>query len=257
MTNRQPHDPARDGDLLSEVYDEWHAEHPDTEATVEFLARLAGNGPVLELGPGTGRLALPLAEGGLEVHGIEASERMVDRTRAKLGGDRVGITIGDFADVGVEGRFRLVFAAFNTFTNLFTQEDQVRCFANVARHLTTDGSFVIEALVPSPELVTAGHGVNVLQVEADNVVLGASSYDRVTQQLRMTYLVLEEGRVRLIPLHARFVWPAELDLMARLARLELKERWGGWRGEPFTANSTNQVSVYRAAEMRSGRQPGA
>jgi SAM-dependent methyltransferase len=244
MTNPQPHDPARDGDLLSAVYDEWHAEHPDTEATLKFLARLAGDGPVLELGPGTGRLALPLAERGLEVHGIEASGRMVDRMRAKPGGDRVGITIGDFADVGVEGRFRLVFAVFNTFTNLFTQEDQVRCLANVARHLTTDGSLVIEALVPGPELVKSGHGINVLQVDTDSVVLGASTYDRVTQQLRMSYLVFDERRMRLIPLHARFMWPAELDLMARLAGLELKERWGGWRNELFTADSRNQVSVY-------------
>jgi SAM-dependent methyltransferase len=201
---------------------------------------------VLELGPGTGRLALPLAERGLEVHGIEASEQMVDRMRAKPGGDRVRITIGDFAEVGVEGRFRLVFAAFNTFTNLFTQEDQVRCLANVARHLTTDGSLVIEALVPGPELVKSGHGINVLQVDTDSVVLGASTYDRVTQQLRMSYLVFDERRMRLIPLHARFMWPAELDLMARLAGLELKERWGGWRSEPFTADSRNQVSVYVA-----------
>jgi SAM-dependent methyltransferase len=244
MAEPPPYDPARDGDLLSDVYDKWHGEHPDTEATVEFLARLAGPGPVLELGPGTGRLAVPLIERGIEVHGIEASRRMAERMRAKPGGDRLRITIGDFADVGVDETFTLVFAAFNTFTNLFTEEDQVRCFANVARHLTANGSFVLEALVPSADLVKAGHGVNVLQVDADNVVLGASTYDRVTQQLRMTYVVFDEKGVRLIPLHARFVWPAELDLMARLAGLHLKERWGGWRGEPFTADSKSQVSAY-------------
>jgi SAM-dependent methyltransferase len=250
MSEPRPYDPAREGDLLSGVYDEWHREHPDTEATVEFLARLAGPGPVLELGPGTGRLAIPLVERGIEVHGIEASTQMAERMQAKPGGDRIQLTIGDFADLGVDGRFRVVFAAFNTFTNLFTQEDQVRCFANVSRHLTQDGSFVLEALVPSPDLVKAGHGVNVLQVNADNVVMGVSTYDRVSQQLRMMYLVFEERRMRLIPLHARFVWPAELDLMARLAGLQLKERWGAWRGEPFTAESKSQVSVYVLAEPR-------
>jgi SAM-dependent methyltransferase len=250
MTEPRPNDPARDGDLMSEVYDEWHGEHPDTEATVEFLARLAGPGPVLELGPGTGRLALPLVERGVQVHGIEASPRMAERMRAKPGGERVRIMLGDFADVGVDGAFTVVFAAFNTFTNLFTREDQVRCFANVARHLTADGSFVIEALVPSPEMMKAGHTVNVLQVDADNVVLGASFYDRVSQQLRMVYLVFDERRVRLIPLHARFVWPAELDLMARLAGLRLQERWEGWRREEFTAESRNQVSVYVPQDAR-------
>lgn len=244
MSEAESHDPRRDGDLLAEVYDEWHAEHPDTEATVEFLSRLAGDGPVLELGAGTGRIAIPLAERGIEVHGIEASPAMAERLRAKPGGGRVRITFGDFADVDVDARFTLAFAVFNTFTNLVTQEDQLRCFANIAEHLTDRGSFVIEALVPDPDLVSTGHGITVLKVEIDDLVLAASRYDRVSQRLRLMYMILDRERPRLIPLNARFVWPSELDLMARLAGLSLKERWQGWRGEPFTAESRNHVSVY-------------
>jgi SAM-dependent methyltransferase len=238
------YDPRRDGDLLAEVYDTWHGEHPDTDATVEFLARLAGSGPVLELGPGTGRIAIPLAERDLQIHGIEASPAMVERLKAKPGGQQVLVTLGDFADVGVEGRFTLAFAVFNTFTNLVNQEDQARCFANVAERLTGDGAFVIETLVPSADLVSTGQRINVLQVEADKLVLAASRYDRVSQRLRMLYVILEGGRLRLIPLNARLVWPSELDLMARLAGLRLRERWGGWLGEPFTAENRNHVSVY-------------
>jgi SAM-dependent methyltransferase len=238
------YDPGRDGDLLSSVYDEWHADHPETDATVEFLARLADSGPVLELGPGTGRIAIPLAERGLQIHGIEASPAMVERLKAKPGGEQVRVTLGDFADMGVEGRFTLAFAVFNTFTNLVSQEDQVRCFVNVAERLTDDGAFVIEALLPHADLVSTGHGMSVLQVEADKLVLAASRYDRVSQRLRMLYVIVEGGRLRLIPLNARLVWPSELDLMARLAGLRLRERWGGWLGEPFTADSRNHVSAY-------------
>lgn len=237
--------PSTYGDRWAGIYDEWGGTLPlDTEQTVECLAALAGEGPVLELAIGTGRVSLPLAERGLEVHGVDASEAMVARLREKPGGDRIPVAIGDFADVPADGRFALVFVVFNTFFGLLTQDDQSRCFANVAEHLTDDGLFVLEAFVPDLGRFDRGQRVSTTGVELDEIVLHADVHDPVGQVVFSQHVVIREGGVRLYPVKIRYAWPPELDLMARLGGLELRDRWAGWRREPFTAQSTKHVSVY-------------
>jgi SAM-dependent methyltransferase len=235
------------GERIAEVYDRLPHLPRDTDAAVGFLAGLAGAGPVLELGIGTGRLALPLAARGLAVHGIDASPAMVARLRAKPGGERIPVTLGDFKDVAADGRFALIFVAFNTFFGLPSQEDQVRCFAAVAEHLTPGGVFVLEAFVPDPTLFDHGQRVEVTDVEADRVYLAASVHDAVEQRARSMHVVLSADGVRLYPVQVRYAWPSELDLMARLAGLRRRERWGGWSRQAFTARSPAHVSVYERA----------
>jgi SAM-dependent methyltransferase len=232
------------GERIADIYDELYAEMLDTESTVEFLAKLAGDGPVLELAVGTGRVALPLAERGMEVRGIDSSESMVDALRAKEGGDRIPVTMGDFADVGVEGTFTLIFVVFNTLFALTSQEEQVRCFRNVAEHLEEGGHFVVEVFVPDLARFDRGQRVSADRVEVDRVVLEASLHDPVGQRVVSQHVVIGESGNRMVPVHIRYAWPPELDLMARLAGLSLTDRWGGWRGEFFTADSTRHVSVY-------------
>ncbi len=239
------YDAATYGDRIADVYDEWTArEGIETDAAVGVLAELAGAGPVLELAVGTGRIALPLAERGLEVHGIDASQTMVDRLRAKPGGDRVRVTMGDFADVPVEGSFSLVFVVFNTLFALPSQEDQVRCFENVAPRLAGGGAFLVEAFVPDPTRFERGQRTSTIDVDVDQVFLEASRHDSVNQRTKSQQVVISEAGIKLYPVQVRYAWPAELDLMARLAGLRLRERWGGWRREPFTAASTQHVSIY-------------
>jgi SAM-dependent methyltransferase len=209
---------------------------------VEFLSDLAGTGPVLELGIGTGRVALPLARRGHEVHGIDASEAMVEKLRAKTG--EIPVIIGDFAELDVGGEFHLVYVVFNTFFALLSQEDQVRCFSNVARRLREGGVFVIEAFVPDMTRWDQDQRVEALGVENDSVILGVSRHDPVGQRVSSNHLVVSEMGVKMYPVRLRYAWPSELDLMARLAGLRLRERWGGWRREPFTASSVKHVSVY-------------
>ena len=217
-----------------------------TEAeTVAFLAERARGGPALELAIGTGRIALPLAATGVRVDGVELSEPMVGRLRAKPGGDRLAVTIGDMADVPVEGRYRLVYLVFNTLFNLLTQDEQVRCFANVAQRLDDDGVFVVEAFVPAwLHRLRDGQHVDAERVEVDRVVLDVGRHDPLTQTLDESHVELSAAGVRVGPIVTRYAWPAELDLMARLAGLRLRERWGGWSGQPFTAESRDHVSVY-------------
>jgi SAM-dependent methyltransferase len=232
------------GERMAEVYDQWPGLPQNAEAVVACLARLAGRGPVLELGIGTGRIALPLAQHGLDVHGIDASPAMVAQLRAKPGGERIPVTIGNFADMAVEGRFALIFVVFNTFFGLLSQDDQVRCFLRVAQHLMDDGVFVIEAFVPDLARYDRGQRVGALEVETNHVHLLASQHDPVQQHVMSQHVVLSEQGVRLYPVQVRYAWPSELDLMARLAGLRLRHRWAGWAGEPFTATSGNHVSVY-------------
>lgn len=239
--------PETYGDRIADVYDDWYSEQAhflDTEGAVEALTGLAGPGPVLELAVGTGRLALALAERGLEVHGIDASEAMVAKLRGKPGGDRVRVTIGDFADVGVEGRYPLVFVAFNTFFALLTQDDQVRCFENVAARLTADGVFALEVFFPDLARFDRGQRANANIVEVDRVVLDASRHDPIAQRVASQHISITASGVRLFPVNVRYAFPSELDLMARLAGLRLRDRWGGWRHEPFTEQSGRHVSVY-------------
>jgi SAM-dependent methyltransferase len=241
--------PSTYGDRIAGAYDEWFRLPTDTEEAVEFLAGMAGTGPVLELGIGTGRIALPLVERGIEVRGVDASESMVARLREKPGGDRVMVTMGDFADVGqlMEGRFSLVFVVFNTFFGLLTQDDQVRCFQGVARHLANDGAFVMQAFVPDIPRFDRGQRVEAMDVGTDIVHLEASRYDPVTQRVHSQHIVVEEGQTRLFPVSLRFSYPSELDLMARLAGMQLRERWGGWDRKPFDSASQIHISVWERA----------
>jgi SAM-dependent methyltransferase len=239
--------PETFGERFADVYDAWtRSRLPDgkTLESVDVLADLAAGGTVLELAIGTGRVALPLAARGLSVHGIDASEAMVAKLREKPGGDAIPVTIGDFADVGVDGSFDLVFLVFNTLFNLTSQDDQVRCFRKVARHLTASGVFVVETFVPDIAGFVDGQAVRVDQVASDSVVLEASVHDPVAQTVDYQYIVITQDGTRLYPVRMRYAWPSELDLMARLAGLELRERWGGWDRAPFTASSSGHVSVY-------------
>lgn len=217
----------------------------DEIAAVTFLEQLAGPGPALELGIGTGRIALRLAARGIRVDGIDLSPAMVDQLRAKPGGDQLSVTIGDLADVPVPGTYRLIFVVFNTLFNLLTQEDQVRCFKNVAAHLTGDGSFVVEALVPAFLYRLRNHQyVDAEAIEVDEVRLDVLRHDAATQMLEESHVSLSQAGVRLNPVVQRYAWPSELDLMARIAGLRLKGRWGGWDREPFNSDSSAHVSVY-------------
>jgi SAM-dependent methyltransferase len=236
--------PATYGDRIADVYDAFYEETLDTDRAVEALADLAAGGPVLELAIGTGRLAVPLVERGLEVHGIDASERMVEKLRAKPGGEAIKVTMGDFADVPVEGEYRLVFIAFNTLFALLTQEDQLRCFANVAQHLTEDGAFVVEAFFPDLARFDREQRVHANWVDSGRVMLDASRHDAIEQRVDTQHVVITEEGTRLYPVSIRYAFPSELDLMARLAGLRLRERWGSWKREPFTAQSGRHVSVY-------------
>ena len=233
-----------DYDRMAEVYDEWFGVPSDTEDTVNFLTDLGGPGPVLELGIGTGRVALPLAQRGYEVHGIDASEAMVEKLRGKSGGEGIPVTIGDFAELDIEGEFSLVYVVFNTFFALLSQEDQLRCFSSVARRLREGGVFVIEAFVPDMTRWDRDQRMEARHVESDSVVLDAASHDPVEQRVASNHLVISQAGVKMYPVRLRYAWPSELDLMARVAKLRLRERWGGWRREPFSASSVKHVSVY-------------
>lgn len=237
-------DPAEYGDQWAAMYDRIHTpSRVGTAKAVEALARLAKGGRVLELGIGTGRLALPLAAQGLEVCGIDASEAMVAQLRAKPGGGTVPVVIGDFADACIEGRFDLVVLALNTLFNAPTHDAQRRCVANAARHLAEDGALVVEAFVPG---MAADQIACALDVEGIHVVLEATHHDLVTQQVRSARVVIDERHgVQTLPVKIRYAWPSEIDLMARLAGLDLADRWGGWSGEPFTCHSKAHVSIYR------------
>ncbi len=244
MTGR---DPSTYGDRMADVYDQWFGTPEDAEDAAGFLSGLAGPGPALELGIGTGRVALPLARGGTEVSGIDASEAMVERLRSKPGGGDIPVAFGDFAEVGVEETFSLVYVVFNTFFALLTQEDQARCFANVARRLDAGGTFVVQAFVPDPARFASGQTVQTKHVGTDEVVLECSRHDPVRQRVDSQNVVMREDGARLYPVSIRYAWPSELDLMARLADLRLRERWADWNRGPFTAHSTGHVSVYEKA----------
>ena len=213
------------------------------EPVVALLAELAGDGPALELGIGTGRIALPLSGRGVRVHGIDLSEAMVARLRAKPGGAEIGVTIGDFATATVEGTFSLAYLVFNTINNLTTQDEQVACFRNVAAHLRRGGCFVIEVGVPDLQRLPFGETIRPFALTDTH--LGFDEYDVVGQGLISHHYTGAGGRFEKWSVPFRYVWPSELDLMARLAGMTLRERWSGWRREPFTRESTKHVSVWQ------------
>ena len=231
------------GERVADLYDELYGAL-DPGPAASFLADLAGAGPALELGIGTGRVALPLKERGVEVHGIDASPAMVERLRAKPGGADLPVTIGDFADVAPAGPFSLVFVVFNTLFALPTQDDQVRCFGNVAARLAPGGRFVVEAFVPDLTRFHHDQALLVTAVEVGGVRIDASRHDRLAQRISAQHVIVGERGVRLVPVELRYAWPAELDLMARVAGLRHAGRWGGWAMQPFTAASGVHVSVY-------------
>lgn len=237
--------PSTYGDRVGDVYDDMVAEIGlDTEGAVNLLAGLAGGGPALELAIGTGRIAIPLRERSIDVEGIDASEAMVAKLRAKPGGADIRVSIGDFADLAVEGQYRLVFVVYNTFWALLTQEYQARCVRNVGEHLTPDGVFLVEAFVPDPARFDRGQRLHTRTIDSHRVQLDASTHDPARQRVSSQQIVLQDGGgVSMYPVEIRYVWPSELDLMARLAGLRLRDRWGGWRREAYTGEGRH-ISVY-------------
>ncbi|MFA4987300.1 MAG: class I SAM-dependent methyltransferase [Candidatus Brocadiia bacterium] len=230
------------GEKIAHIYDEWYPTC-DTVA-VQTLCELARGGKVLELGIGTGRFALPLRERGVDIHGIDASPAMVAKLRAKPGGSEIPVTMGNFADVAVEGKYSLVFIAFNTFFALLTQEEQVRCFCSVSDHLAPGGMFLVEAFVPDLSRFAGGQAFRTVGVDDGEVRLDASLHDPMLQQVVSQHIVINENGIKLYPVNLRYAWPSELDLMAQLAGLNLKNRWANWDKSPFTASSGKHISVY-------------
>jgi hypothetical protein len=233
---------------VAATYDDSTAAMSTPEAVdpvVRFLAALAGSGRALELGIGTGRIAVPLAVHGVPVHGIELSRAMAARIAGKPGGDSVGVTIGDFATATVDGTFSLAFVVFNTIMNLTTQEAQVACFRNVSAHLEPGGYFVIEVEVPGLQRLAPGQVIQDFRVSEER--WGLDEYDVVNQGVTSHHFRFRDGEVRRTSIPFRYAWPAELDLMAQIAGMELRERWDGWTREPFTAESRQHVSVWQKA----------
>jgi SAM-dependent methyltransferase len=226
-------------------YDESAAEMFDSEAVdpvVDLLVEIAGGGRALELGIGTGRIALPLAQRGVPVHGIDVSKAMVARLHAKPGGEDIGVTIGDFATTTVDGSFSLAYLVFNTIMNLTTQAAQVACFRNAAAHLEPGGCFVVEVGVPGLQRLPPGETIHAFQVSETR--WGFDEYDIANQGMTSHHFEIVDGRVECLSVPFRYAWPSEYDLMAELAGMSLRERWGGWKREPFTSDSHKHVSVW-------------
>jgi SAM-dependent methyltransferase len=254
------YDASTYGDRFADVYDDWYGDVTDVGACTRHLAALAashGGGPVLELGVGSGRLAIPLSELGVEVHGIDASAAMVERLRAKPGGTAITVSLGDMADLELPGAppFSVAFVAFNTFFNLPTEAAQRRCLERVSQLLAPDGVFVIEAFVPRDD-VGAGAEASVAprRITADEVVLTVSRVDEAAQTISGQHVHLREDGVRLRPWHLRYATPAQLDDLATAAGFALDARAGGWDGEAFTASCGVHVSTYRRANVRDVRE---
>jgi SAM-dependent methyltransferase len=239
---------AEDGyfpEPIAAYYDEGYSymfEPTVVDPAVEVLAGLAAGGRALELGIGTGRIALPLARRGVAVHGIDLSRAMVARLRAKPGGEAIGVTVGDFATARADGRFTVAYLVFNTIMNLTTQAAQVACFRNVAAHLEPGGCFVIEVMIPDLRRLPSGQYVVPFHVSP--TLWAFDVYDIATQTMNSNYVEVIDGRGEYRSIPFRYVWPAELDLMAQLAGLRLRERWDGWTREPFTSESRQHVSIW-------------
>ena len=240
----QGYEPETYGQRIAEVYDELYDQAFDKASASSFLAERARGGPVLELAVGTGRMALELVDKGLEVHGIDISEAMVERLRAKPGGDKVRVTMGDFTDVAVESDYPLIYLVFNTIFALPTQDEQIRCLENVAQHLTDDGVFVLECFVPDMTRYTRHQNLEVVDVGVDRVMLDASRHDPVTQTVKSQHVFVSDEGTKVYPVFLRYAYPPELDVMARVAGLALRERYSDWKGSPFTSDARSHVSVY-------------
>jgi SAM-dependent methyltransferase len=230
------------GERIAGVYDDWYAEFDP--AAIQTLAELARGGPALELGIGTGRIAIPLQNSGVTVQGVDASEAMVARLHAKPGGEKIPVTMGNFAEVAIDGQFSLIYVVFNTFFSLLTQEEQVHCFQNVARHLGREGVFVIEAFVPDMTRFTAGQAMRVNRIGDNEVQIDVSQHEQDRQLITSQHVLLLENGTRFYPVKIRYVWASEMDLMARLSGLLLKERWSDWKKSEFSADSGKHISMY-------------
>lgn len=231
---------------IAHDYDALYADQWDTEGAVDCLVDLADGGPVLEFGIGTGRLAVPMSERGLEVHGIDGSAEMVARLRAKPGGESIPVTIGNFAEAHAGGKFSLVVLAVNTVFALPDQESQVACFRNAARHLAPRGRFVLEAWVPDPGGFRDHRQVRPRVIQPDMVSIETADLDQAEQIMRTTQVVFSRGGASLYPATHRYAWPAELDLMGQLAGFGREFRWEDWSRRDFTRDSRSHVTVYRA-----------
>lgn len=236
-------DPAAYGRTTADDYDDLYVEHDSTTA-VNLLAELGGDGPVLELGIGTGRLALPLSARGIEVHGIEGSPEMVSALRRKAGGENIPVVLGDFAEVSAGSGFSLAVLAINTVFALPSQDAQVRCFRNVASQLRHGGRFVVEAWVPDVGAFRNGTAVRPVGLHEGRVELEIAKLQPASQSMWTTKVHLTEQGVRLVPANHRYAWPAEMDLMARLAGMRLSQRWSSWDKAPFTDHSFAHISVW-------------
>ncbi len=230
------------GEAIAEVYDDWYPTANDD--CIELLASLGKSVRVLELGIGTGRVAIPLKSRGVDIQGIDASPAMAERLKRKEPGSSIPVTMGDFSLMSVDGTFGLIFIVFNTFFALTTQESQTRCMKSVARHLDRDGRFVMEAFVPDTARFVDGQAVRVTKLETDRVQLDVSIHDRVLQQVSSQHVVISRAGVELYPVLIRYAWPSELDAMADAAGMKLIARWEDWRKSPFSTKSGGHVSVY-------------
>ena len=232
------------GDQIADVYDDLYPPPADLSTAVSFLKDFAGSGPALELGIGTGRFALPLCATGVDVHGIDASAAMVSKLRAKPGGDRIPVTAADFSKFDLGKRYRLIYVVFNTFFGLLTQDAQVTCFQSVARNLDDGGAFVLEAFVPDPSRFDRGQRVSVTSLGTDSVQLEVSQHSAISQRAQSYHVIMSDDRVRLYPVNVRYAFVSELDLMARIAGLRLRERWANWDRSPFGDGAAKHISVW-------------
>lgn len=238
----QPHDPKESfNQQIAARYDD--RLRGDEDVAAAFLNEFTGNGAALEFAIGTGRIALPLAQTGARVDGIELSEAMVERLRSKPGGKGINVRIGDMASVSMGLTYPLVYLVFNTIFNIQTQEGQINCFRNAARHLAEDGVFVIEAAVPDDWLPNDSYTMPE-RVEANSVTLDVCKYDPVTQILHENHVTISTDGIRFAPIDCRLAWPSELDLMAQIAGLKLVDRWGGWQKQPYSGRDMH-ISVYK------------
>jgi SAM-dependent methyltransferase len=238
--------PETYGERIADVYDSWYQYMADVEDEVALLTELAAGGRVLELGIGTGRIAVPLALSGVDIQGIDTSPAIVAKMREKPGGDAIPVTIGNMTDLPVDGEFSLIFVGFNTLFMLTTQDEQVQCFRSVAAHLAPGGCFLVHAFVPDLSRIERGDDLGVREAGLDRVRLDATKYDRVNQRLDTTQLRITPDGTEFVHARLRYAFPPELDLMAQLAGLRLESRWATYDQLPFTGESAFAVSVYRA-----------
>ena len=235
------------GQRIASVYDQLYPGFDP--AAIQVLIELADGGNALELGIGTGRIALPLMQSGVDVQGIDASPDMVSRLHAKPGGKNIRVTLGDFADVPVQGQFSLIYVVVNTIYALLSQEEQVRCFQNVTRHLASGGVFVLEAFVPDLARFTGGQNMRVTHIGESEIHFDAAMVEVDKQKIIAQHAVLTPQGIQFYPVQIRYIWTSEMDLMARLAHLHLKARWADWKKNTFSANSSMHISVYEPSPI--------